>query len=137
MFQNDFIKRAIEQAGAMLSLIARHKQEGEIDEARAEIDAAYAKLLRIDRRSFEAVDSHTAAGLVGSADAVRIVARLCRLEAELFEDGGQRAAAQAKYRRALELLLEAHALEPADTDVAELDALSALVPRDKLAPRYR
>ncbi|MEB2313265.1 MAG: hypothetical protein OZ921_12895 [Sorangiineae bacterium] len=137
MYQNDIIKRAIEQTAIMLSRIAHHKREGELDEARAELDAAYAKLLRIDRASFESVDSRTAAGLVGPAPAVRNVARLCRLEAELLDDAGEPVRASLKRRRALELLLEAERLEPSTADRAELDELRAVVPAERLAARYR
>ncbi len=131
------IKRALERTAEAVAKALHHKREGELEEALAEINSAYDEVLRIDRRTFDVVDSHTLAGLVGSVEHMRSLAELSRVEGGLQEALERPKLAAARYRRALELMLEADERKPADeAGRAAIAELAARVPRDQLMRRY-
>lgn len=137
MFRNDLVKQAIDDASDALMLAEKYKIEGDTETARRHVDLAYARLLRLDRQTFDAVDSHTLAGLLGPPTQLRIIARLCKLEGDLFESESKPARARAKHRRALELLLEAARADPSEQDADLLAELKTKVPAETLMARYR
>lgn len=131
------IKRALERTADAVAKALSLRREGELDEALAEINAAYDQVLRIDRRTFDMVDSHTLAGLIGPAEQLRAAGELSRAEGEIHEQAGRPKLAAARYRRALELLLEASDKKPADEAArAAIAELAGRVPRDQLMRRY-
>lgn len=137
MFQQDLIKRLLERTEEAVTKALHHKQEGELEEALAEVNSAYDELLRIDRRTFDVVDSHTLAGLLGPVESMRSLAELSRVEGELQEAAGRPKLAAARYRRALELMLEADERKPVDdAGRAAIAELAARVPRDQVMRRY-
>jgi hypothetical protein len=137
VFRNDLVKQAVDDASNALVLAEKYKIEGDTVSARRHVDLAYARLLRLDRGTFDAVDSHTLAGLLGPPPQLRIIARLCKLEGDLFEGEAKPVRARAKYRRALELLLEARQVDRSDEDAALVTDLRVKVPADTLMARYR
>ncbi len=137
MFKQDLIKRALERTAEAVAKALGLKKEGELEEALAEINSAYDELLRIDRRTFDVVDSHTLAGLIGPVENLRSVAELSRIEGEIHEAAGRPKLAAARYRRALELMLEADEKKPVDdAGRAAIAELAARVPREQLMRRY-
>lgn len=137
MFQQDLIKRFLERTAEAVTRALDHEKVGEFEEALAEINSAYDDLLRIDRRTFDVVDSHTLAGLIGPVEKIRSVAELSRIEGGVHEAAGRPKLAAARYRRALELMLEADEKKPMDeAGRAVIAELSARVPRERLMRRY-
>ena len=102
--QEDYLIRQARIVAAMLARILGLRTGGSTEEARAELENAYALLLGPQGELVRRVDSTTAAALLASPDAILALARLTLEEAEQAGDPGR---AEALRRRALELGLEA------------------------------
>jgi len=140
MFREDYLLRMIQQLVDAIARIAGLNRRHDHDQALVEADQAWSGLLGVPIELVHAVDSRTLAGMLREPPRIRLAAQLAREQAHALAGKGDAVGSAARCRRALELRLEARALEPNDR-VAEDDAaireLADLVPVDKLAPRYQ
>ena len=136
MFRQDYILRLIEQLGEALRRMAGLNRKGEHAAALAELDAAWARL-DVPRELVEVVDTPTLAGMLRDPRTMRAVAGLFVEEARAKAATGDPVHAQVLTRRAMELHLEARALDPSGEDEAALLELSRTVHANQLDPRYR
>jgi hypothetical protein len=89
VLQDDYFMRLVTRAARAIALALFHKQQGETEEAQAEIDDVLKELLGPNYPLFDSVDLDTLARMLGSDPAVmRTVAHACRVHAELLDVGG-------------------------------------------------
>jgi len=146
MYNEDYLLRMFEQivdtAAHLVGFhalveIAQLNRRGDHDDALAAIDRAWDDLLPGPRGLVRAVDIRMLAALLREPAKLRLAVQLLGEEARAHAGTGDAARAADRYRRAMELLLEARAIDPDDQDFAVLRELSGVVPRAALAPRYR
>jgi tetratricopeptide (TPR) repeat protein len=107
-YQRDYLMRQIEIAGQMLARILGLAKRGRGDEALGLFDQAYQPLLGVSARvvstlSEEQLLSLLTSGSMPDLRRVATVLELLKVEADLLDAAGNRAAAVARYRRALAL----------------------------------
>jgi hypothetical protein len=146
MYNEDYLLRMFEQMAEMLAQacgfselvhIVQLNRRGEHAEALAAIDRAWDDLFPGPRGMVQAVDTATLVAMLRQPVRLRVAAQLFAEEARAWAGQGDAARAAACRRRALELILEAGAIDPADEDRAALDELRAAVPLDALSARHR
>ena len=137
MFREDYILRIIQQLVDAIARIAGLNRRGDHDRALAEAEQAWGKLLDAPRELIDAVDSATLAVMLREPDRMRVAAQLLHEEGRALAGKGDPLHAQLRYRRAMELMLEARAIEPSDDDDAIVMELSRVVPVATLDARYR
>jgi tetratricopeptide (TPR) repeat protein len=137
MIREDFILRLIRQLAEAISRIAGLRRSGRHDEAISEAGAAWDELLGHPRTIVEVVDTPTLASLLREPARMRVAAQLLAEEARAHEAKGNPMHAASCYRYALELVLEARAIDPNDDDDAAILELSRHVPASDLDARYR
>jgi tetratricopeptide (TPR) repeat protein len=108
LYQRDYLMRQIEIAGQMLARILGLAKGGRRDEALGLFDQAYQPLLGVSARvvstlSEEQLLSLLTSGSMPDLRRVATVLELLKVEADLHAEAGNRAAAVARYRRALAL----------------------------------
>ena len=138
MIERDYIMRMMQQLGAALLRIFKLKELEHYDQALTETDSAFNELLGMTPELMAAFDSATLAQLLGHHEKVKTAAALFDEEEKLYRLQGEHALAQVRAQRALELYLEAAQMqEQLDAEcVAAIKRLAALLPRERLAPRY-
>jgi hypothetical protein len=137
MYRQDYLMRLIQQLAEFLARIAGFNRSGEHDKALAAARQAWDELLDAPRDVIAAADSSTLASMLREPAKIRAAAELCHEEGRALEGKGDPVHAQLRYRRALELVLEARARDPRAEDDAAILELSRLAPVDTLDPRYR
>jgi len=101
MVQRDYLMRMIEQFVQAIARILGLAKDGRLEEAKTELDAAYAKL-GISRSMIERLDAASLRLLLGE-DKLRIVAMLFGAEAKLLRLEGKEQAAHSLDERAREI----------------------------------
>lgn len=137
MFREDYLIRLIQQLVDAIARIAGLNRRGEHDRALAEAEQAWGKLLDAPPDLIDAVDTATLAGMLRDPEKMRAAAQLLHEEGRALAGKGDPLHAAVRYRRAMELILEARVIEPSDEDEAMLAELSRVVPAGTLDPRYR
>jgi len=137
VFREDYILRLIQQLADFIARIAGFNQQGEYDKALASADQAWGKLIDAPRDLIDAVDTPTLAGMLREPAKIRAAAQLFYEEGRALAGKGDPLHAAIRYRRAMELMLEARAIDPAAGDDGAILELSRLVPSHTLDPRYR
>jgi tetratricopeptide (TPR) repeat protein len=137
MFREDYIMRLIQQLVDAIARIAGLNRRGDHDKALAEAEQAWGKLLDAPPELLHAVDSATLAGMLHTPEKMRVAAQLLHEEGRALAGKGDPLHAAVRHRRAMELILEARAIDPSDQDDAILMELSRLVPVATLDARYR
>jgi hypothetical protein len=153
VYREDYILRLIEQLVAFVAHVARLNRGGEHDKALATADQAWGKLLDAPRELIDAVDTPTLAGMLREPAKIRAAAHLLTEESRALAGKGDAQAAATRLRRALELFLEARAMDPpkklparrraalladlSEQDDAAIQELLREVPVETLEPRYR
>jgi hypothetical protein len=137
--RRDYILEMIEQIAATLARIAGLKDAGKLDEALRAVDETANGIFGPLRGALDAVDSTTAASLMGDSGKIAAYAALLAERADIHERKGDGRRASADRRRALELYLERARLAPPldDTTRAAIQALRAQVDEGRLPERYR
>src|SRR5262245_54866277 len=135
MFQEDYILRVIQQLVDAIARIAGLNRRGDHARALAETGQAWGKLLDAPRELIDAVDTPTLAEMLRYPHAMRAAAQLFHEEGHALAGQGDLLRAAIRYRRAMELLLEARAIEPSKDDDAAITELSRSVPIATLHPR--
>jgi tetratricopeptide (TPR) repeat protein len=125
VYSRDYLMRQIEIAGQMLARILGLAKRGRRDEALGLFDQAYQPLLGVSARvvstlSEEQLLSLLTSGSMPDLRRVSTVLELLKVEADLLDEAGNRAAAVHRYRRALALagFLAARSAAPPDTALA-------------------
>ena len=130
------IRQVVEAVARMLKLRTGGDPAAALRQAESIYDA-----LGVPREVCDVVDTPTLAGMLRHPDKMRALARLSWEEGHAHKALGDPLTAFARYRRALELLLEARALAPDgdrdEEDDASILELSRLVPAAELDARYR
>jgi hypothetical protein len=149
MYNEDYILRLFEQiVDTAAHLIGFHtlveivqlNRRGDHDDALMAIDRVWDDLLPGlpgPHGLARVVDTRMLAALLREPAKLRLAVQLLGEEARAHAGNGDAARAADRYRRAMELLLEARAIGPEDQDFSVLRELSWVVPRAALAPRYR
>lgn len=122
---DDYLLRTIEEFNKFVARIVKALREQEEQVAESEIAGAYEALLGGDRVFLGMVDAATLANLLGSADKVRVLARLSALEARLVASQGDAVRSERLLARAHELLAIAHRDDPQEADATLLSDLEA------------
>jgi hypothetical protein len=100
--REDPLLRQLKAVAAMLARIVGLRVSGQIDEARAELENAYAELLGSRGELIRRVDERTAARLLGPREAAVAFADLLTMEASLEEDPSRRALLEERAGRVRE-----------------------------------
>jgi hypothetical protein len=103
MLQRDYLMRMIEQFVQAIGRMLGLAKSGQFEDARTELDAAYAGL-GISRRMIERLDDASLQLLLGD-DKLRILVMLLDAEAELLTLEGKHAEARSTKARAAQLKL--------------------------------
>jgi hypothetical protein len=114
LFRQDYILRLIEEAAAALARAFAALAGKKYDLALVELARAFSAASKLDRRSFDALDTRTVARLLGSPEQIRMVARILAAEADVHEQLGNALAARRCLHRARDLLLELSELTAED-----------------------
>jgi len=137
VLRDDYIERMIRQLAEATARIAGWTANGKLEEAIRESDRAWSELLDVPRDLVERLDGPTLAQLLAEPARMRIAGELLAAEARAHQAKGNPVHALLCNRRALELFLEARALDPEPHDEAAILELSRLVPKTEIDARYR
>ena len=137
MQREDYIHRLIRQFVEALARIAGFRDRGDYKRALAATSDAWEGLVGHPRSLVDVVDTPTLAGLLGDPAKMRLAVKLLWEEGKTLAASGDPVHATVCYRRAVELLLEARAIEPSDEDSALLFELGRVVQMNQLDARYR
>jgi hypothetical protein len=133
----DYLIRIIEQVADFVARVVAKKREGNYEAGLRLVDEAYDDLLDMDRELFEIADSATLATLLGPPGKVRAIARLCFEQGDLLRLKGDPINAKLKYKKAVELTLEARRAEPEPDDLELLHRAFVHIDQSVLAARYQ
>ena len=97
--REDPLLRQLQAVAAMLAHVVGFRVSGRVEEARAELENAYAALLGSRGELIRRVDERTAARLLGAREAAVAFADLLTQEAMLEEDPGRRAGLEERASR--------------------------------------
>jgi hypothetical protein len=136
VIREDYLIRMIRQFGAFLAKLAGLRANGELELALARTEEGY-ELLGVPRGLVDEMDSPSLGELLADPDKMRMAARLFWEEARLIEAKGDPLTAFERYRRAIEMFLEARARDPQEDDDHAILELSRKVPAQHLDPHYR
>ncbi|MCA9627359.1 MAG: hypothetical protein KC766_06825 [Myxococcales bacterium] len=131
MLKQDFVMRVIEKAMQAIARALGHQSKGEDTRAMEALQEAYLDLLRVDRQTFDSLDTKTLVTLLGPPDVVRTLARVMTIEARSLDRMERPYLAKQRRTRATELYLAVGVGDDAD-DVAALRELHAWL-REKRA----
>lgn len=132
MIERDYIMRMIKQLAGVLARIIRAKEQEQYDEALQLIQEAYSELFGLDSRLAGMMDAESLALLLGNRDKIKAMARLFREEGDLQALKGDASQAGSRYKRSLELYLEATAVE-SSKDPEVLQAIQELAEKIDIA----
>jgi len=137
VLRDDYIERMIRQLAEAIARIAGWTANGKLEEAIRETDRAWEELLDVPRDLVERLDGPTLAQLLGEPAKMRVAGELLAAEARVHQAKGNPVHALLCHKRALELFLEARALDPDPRDETAILELSRHVPKMEIDPRYR
>jgi hypothetical protein len=137
VFRQDYLERLIRQFADFLARIAGFNRAGLYDEALAEGARAWEESIPVPRELVDVTDTRTLAGLLERPEVMRLAARLLIEEGRAVAGKGDPLRAGQLYRRAIELHLEARAIDPTEEDDAVILEMSRDVHAQHLDPRYR
>lgn len=129
--------RLVKQLAEFVGRIAGFSRRGDYDGAIQAAEDAWDKLFDVPRDLRDAIDTPTLAGLLRQPEVMRAAAQIFIEEGRALAGKGDPPGAAMRYRRAIELHLEARAIEPSEVDDRIVLELSRTVPVQDLDPRYR
>ncbi len=124
MLKQDFVMRIIEKAMQAIARALGYQAKGEDTSAMEALQEAYLDLLRVDRETFESLDTKTLVTLLGPPEVVRTLARVMTIEARTLDRMERPYLATQRRTRAAELYLAVGVGEGTD-DLAALRELHA------------
>jgi hypothetical protein len=136
-FRQDYLLRMIEQLAEAVRRIAGLRRAGDFAAARKSAEDEWEKLLGLSHDLVNVVDTPTLASMLREPANMRVAAHLLVEEARALASGGDPIHATLRYRTALELVLEARALEPKTEDDEMILELSRVVHGNQLDARYQ
>lgn len=134
MYRQDYLMRMIQQLAESIARAAGFNRAGDHDKALAATARAWDELLDAPREVIATASAATLATLLRDPARMRAAAQLSYEEGRACDGKSDPRGAQLHYRRALELVREARARQPSDSDDAAMLELSRLVPAE-LTPR--
>ena len=137
MEREDYIHRLIRQLAEALAKLAGLREQRDYKRALAANADAWEGLLGHQRSLVDVVDTPTLAELLREPYKMRVAAKLLWEEGKTLAASGDPIHATICYRRAVELVLEARAIEPDEEDSAMLFELGRVVQMNQLDRRYR
>jgi hypothetical protein len=137
VIREDYILRLIKQLVDFLARIAGYNRKGEYQRALDEVGRAWIELFGVPRELVDVMDTPALAELLRDPEKMRAASQLLIEEARSLTGKGDPLHASVLQRRAMELRLEARAIDPSDADEAAILELSRLAPATQLAARYR
>lgn len=137
MIREDYVMRLVRQFAEFLARVSGLRKNGDLEAALDASRRYQTDLLELPPGLGEAVDTPTLASLLRRPDKIRAAAFLFWEEGHIYKAKRDPLTAFARYRRALELFLEARALDPCEDDESAILELSRQVPAEDLAPPYR
>ncbi len=135
--REDYIMRIIKQLGDALRRIRGLSSKRDYSAALDAVHRAWADILDVPRELVEVIDTPTLAAMLRDPERMRLAAELLVEEARALAGKHDPVHAAIAYRRAMELYLEARAIEPSESDDTALLELSRFVHANQLDPRYR
>ena len=117
--QQDYLLRMIQQLAAVVARLLGLRGGGKVDEALEVVRTAEGELLGPLAAAATAVDTATAAQIIGEPVRIAAWARLLRARAELLRDAGEHEAAEGVAARAAELAGEARARAEGSRGIVE------------------
>lgn len=120
--------RMIDQLVLFIAHVSGLNRKGEHEKALVAAEQAWSKLLDAPLEMIYSVDSKTLASMLGAPGRIRAAAQLLYEQGRALSATGDPLRAALRYRKAMELVLEARAIEPDEQDDAAIFELSRLVP---------
>ncbi|MBX3184777.1 MAG: hypothetical protein KIT72_07985 [Polyangiaceae bacterium] len=102
MLRDDFIMKQLQRALEAMARAVGMQVRGDDEAALKQLQQGYLEALRVDRHTFEELDTGTLVSLLGPKETVRILARLMTTEARSLERLGQVDLAARRRTRAIE-----------------------------------
>jgi hypothetical protein len=135
-FREDYVIRMIRQVAEFVAKIAGYTTRRQYESAIDEAGRAWDELLDVPRALVDRIDGPTLARLLKEPGRMRVAAELLVAEGKAYAGKQDPVHAMLCFRRALELYLEARALEPLDADDAAIFDLGRIIPPNEIDPRY-
>lgn len=134
--RSDYIMRLIRQLVDFIARISGYNRRGEHDKALVEAARAWDNLLDAPRELVDVVDTPSLARLLREPHKMRAAAQLLIEEGKAFAGKRDPVMAALRYRKALELYIEARAIAPEPDDDLAMFELSRDGGAQHLDPRY-
>lgn len=128
MFRQDYLLRMIDQLVLFIAHVSGLNNKGDHDKALVAAEQAWAKLLDAPLEMIYEVEGKTLAQMLREPARIRAGAQLLYEQGRALAASGDPVHAALRYHKAMELVLEARALEPNEQDDAAIFELSRLVP---------
>jgi len=107
MIERDYLMRLFQQLANVLARIMRAREQEKYDDAQDAIDEAYGELFGLNETLVGVMSAESLAQLLGDGEKTKALARLLKEEGELCELQDDPTQAALKYKKSLELYLEA------------------------------
>ncbi len=133
--RSDYLMRILRQLVEALARIAGYNRRGEHDKALGEAARAWDDLLDVPRELVDITDTPTLAGMLREPGKMRVAAQILIEEGRAFAGKRDPMTASLRYRKALELYIEARVIAPEADDDQVMFELSRDVGTN-LDPRY-
>ncbi|MBA3455879.1 MAG: hypothetical protein H0T42_22470 [Deltaproteobacteria bacterium] len=133
--RSDYLMRLLRQLVDFIARIAGYNRRGEHDKALAEAARAWDDLLDVPRELVDVTDTPTLASMLREPQMMRAAAQILIEEGKAFAGKSDPMTAALRYRKALELYIEARAIAPEADDDNVMFELSRDVGAN-LDPRY-
>lgn len=127
--------RMIDQLVLFIAHVSGLNRKGEHEKALVAAEQAWGKLIDAPLDMIYAVDSKTLAAMLREPARIRAAALLLYEQGRALTATGDPLHAALRYRTAMELVIEARAIEPNEQDDAAIFELSRLVPSAALERR--
>lgn len=127
----------IHQLAEFLARMSGAAAAGKTDAALDEASRAWQDLLDVPRDLVDRLDGPTLAQLLADPAKMRAAAELLAAEARVHRQKGDLLHHVQCSKRAMELFLEARALDPQDADDAAIMELGRIVPPNEIDDRYK
>jgi hypothetical protein len=137
VLRDDYLGRMIRQLAEFIARVSGLALTRDFARADQELGRAWLELLDVPRELVDRVDGPTLAQLLRDPAKMRVAAELLVEEAWVRTSSGDRVHALQCSKRAFELFLEAHALDPQPTDDNAIFELGRVIPPNEIDPRYK
>lgn len=137
MLRDDYLHRMIRQLAEFIARISGFTANEKWAQALDESERAWTELLDVPRALVDRLDGPGLAALLKDPAKMRFAAQLLVAESRVYQGKRDPVHATICAKRAMELYLEARAIDPQDSDDIAVFDLGRLVPPNEIDPRYR